>query len=133
MVAKLARSKKKDNSTSGILLPSVTVSVEAKQFTLEQLWESRKQVIEDETRKFQKWEATLNDDQRRVIKEMVVHALNTLAEDPEWIPYSTEIKDGQVFDVNLRILLTDVDEEVKRQEADFLRTVDNVDSLNLAS
>lgn len=123
--------RRKKDDVAEVSLPGVEVGVESKQFTLEQLWESRKEAIDNETRNYQNWEASLNDDQRRVIKEMVVHALNTLAEDPEWIPYSTDIKDGQVFDVNLRILLTDVDEEVRRQEAEFLRTVDDVGSLNL--
>jgi hypothetical protein len=107
------------------------MQIEAIEYSLEDLWNHKENMLATQQASLEKWEKTLDSDQRRVLQQMVVEGLQTLVDDPSWIPHRLELKDGNVLQITTTVVLTSVNEEVQKQEAAYLRELDRCTKIDL--
>lgn len=90
--------------------------VEAVVFDLEDLWEQRQKALEEEEQSMAKYK-TLDEDVREALADLIDQALQKMREDKSWLPYAIDLREGSVIDVRVRILFSDITEEIIRRRA----------------
>lgn len=85
-------------------------------FGLEELWEQRQKALEEEESSMKSYEG-LEGDVREALADLVDQALDKMKADKTWLPYSIELKEGTCIDVKVRVLFSDITEEIIRRRA----------------
>jgi len=91
-------------------------TIELNVFDMESLWEQRQSDLQAEEESFEGWQK-LSEETRDALVELVDQALQKMRENKDWVPYSLEIEEGSVIDVKIRILFSDITDEIVKRRA----------------
>lgn len=95
---------------------TVKIEVEHHVYELEDLWEQRQAGLEQEEKSLKGYEG-MNDEYREALADLVDQALEKMRADKSWLPYSLDVQEGSCVDVKVRILFSDITEEIIKRRA----------------
>lgn len=96
---------------------NLEILVDVGSITPKEIWENKNVWFEQAKNSRESWDG-LMDEQREALNRMVRSALERMHDRvDEWVPEGLIVEGGKYMDVNIRILFTDIDKEIERNEA----------------
>lgn len=84
--------------------------------TPKEIWEGKDEWFGKVNRSKQEWEK-LSDEYREALERLVKSALERMHDRvEEWLPEALEVSGGNFIDVHIKLLFTDIDKEIDRNE-----------------
>lgn len=94
----------------------VDVSTEIDDITPKEIWDRKDEWMQMAQTSKENWDG-LMDEQRESLVRMVKSSLERMHDRAnDWIPEALEVEGGRYMDVKIRILFTDIDKEIERNE-----------------
>lgn len=88
------------------------------------IWRDKDEFTEREKKSRIAWEETMTEEQRVATLAVVERALDRLRDTVDaWVPASLTVTSGSCMDIKFRLMFTDIDEEVRREEFITNRTI----------
>lgn len=98
------------------------VTASSKVHPLEDLWVQRQKAQQQEETSYKKW-TEMPQDHRTALESILNEALHKMAQDKSWLPYSIEFCEGGVVDINIRIVFSDITEEILKRHEEESREI----------
>ena len=84
--------------------------------TPKEIWENKDSYFEFAEKSKEYWD-NMTDDQRAAVLRLVRHGIERIYDRiDEWVPEALEVEGGKYIDVHFKLLFTNIDEEIERNE-----------------
>jgi hypothetical protein len=90
---------------------------EAGQITPQEIWETKDEWYEKAKLSREEWDK-LSEDQKEATKRIIKACLERLYDTvDEWVPEAMKVQSGEYADIYFRVLFTDIDKDIQRNDA----------------
>lgn len=99
------------------LIPDAQISAVAGATTPKEIWEEKNEWFDRAKTSREYWDSTMADDQRDAVVRIVKNGIERFHDRAEdWVPDAMKVEGGQYVDITFRVLFTDIDKEIERNE-----------------
>lgn len=105
------------------VVPDMGLEVDTKMLSPADVWRDKDEFTEREQKSRQDWEK-MNTEQRAAVIKVIERSLDRLRDTADiWVPASLSVKSGSAIDIKFRLMFTDIEDEIKREEFITSRTI----------
>lgn len=99
------------------VIEDITSWWEAGQITPQEIWETKDEWYEKAKQSREEWEK-LSTEQKEASKRIIKACLERLYDTvDEWVPEAMKVQSGEFADIYFRVLFTDIDKDIQRNDA----------------